>query len=142
VSSAEVRIGGRVTAAIGRGLLVLLGVTHRDGPADVRYISEKVAGLRIFPDESGKMNRAIGEAGGAALVVPQFTLYGDSRKGRRPSFDQAAPPPVADALYQDVVRSLRELGLKVETGVFQAAMEVDLVNDGPVTILLDSTRQF
>jgi D-tyrosyl-tRNA(Tyr) deacylase len=88
------------------------------------------------------MNRAIGEAGGAALVVPQFTLYGDSRKGRRPSFDQAAPPPVADALYQDVVRSLRALGLTVETGVFQAAMEVGLINDGPVTILLDSTRQF
>jgi D-tyrosyl-tRNA(Tyr) deacylase len=142
VTSAEVRVGGRVTAAIGRGLLVLLGVTHEDGPPDVRYISEKVAGLRIFPDDSGKMNRAIDEAGGAALVVPQFTLYGDARKGRRPSFDRAAPPPVADALYQDVVRSLRERGLKVETGVFQAAMEIGLVNDGPVTILLDSTRQF
>jgi D-tyrosyl-tRNA(Tyr) deacylase len=142
VSSAEVRVGGRVAASIGRGLLVLLGVTHQDGPSDVRYVAEKIAGLRIFPDDRGKMNRAIDEVNGALMVVPQFTLYGDSRKGRRPSFDQAAAPVVADALYQDVVRLLRERNLTVETGVFQSLMEVSLVNDGPVTILLDSTRQF
>ncbi len=142
VSSAEVRVEGRVAASIGAGLLVLLGVAGPDGPDDVRYISDKIAGLRIFPDEEGKMNRAIGEAGGSALVVSQFTLYGDARKGRRPSFDRAAPPVVAEALYQDVIRSLRERGLPVSTGVFQAEMAVALVNDGPVTILLDSAREF
>ena len=142
VSSAEVRVGGRAAGAIGRGLLVLVGVSSQDGPQDVRYMAEKVSGLRIFPDDQGKMNCSIEQVGGSALVVPQFTLYGDSRKGRRPSFDAAAAPPVAEALYEDLVRALRERGLTVETGVFQAAMEVALVNDGPVTILLDSTRQF
>jgi D-tyrosyl-tRNA(Tyr) deacylase len=142
VSSAEVRVDGRVTASIGCGLVVLLGVAGPDGPSDVRYIADKIAGLRIFADDQGKMNRAVAEAGGSTLVVSQFTLYGDARKGRRPSFDRAASPVIAEALYLDVVRSLRERGLAVGTGVFQAAMEVALVNDGPVTILLDSARQF
>src|SRR5512135_3801614 len=106
VSSAEVKVGGSVVATIGGGLLVLLGVAGPDGPDDVQYICDKIAGLRIFPDDEGKMNRAIGDVGGSALVVSQFTLYGDARKGRRPSFDRAAPPVVAEALYQDVVRSL------------------------------------
>jgi D-tyrosyl-tRNA(Tyr) deacylase len=142
VSSAEVRIGEGVTASIGTGLLVFLGVTQGDGPEDVRYIAEKIAGLRIFPDDAGKMNRAVDEVQGAVLVVPQFTLYGDARKGRRPSFDRAAVPAVADALYRDVVRRLAERNLAVETGVFRARMEIGIVNDGPVTILLDSSRQF
>ena len=142
VSSAEVRLAGRVTAAIGTGLLVFLGVTGDDGPDDVRYAAEKIAGLRIFADDQGRMNRSVADVGGAVLVVPQFTLYGDARKGRRPSFDRAAPPAVAEALYQGVVRMLVERSLTVETGVFQAKMEIALVNDGPVTILFDSARQF
>jgi D-tyrosyl-tRNA(Tyr) deacylase len=142
VSSAEVRIGEGVTASIGTGLLVFLGVTQGDGPEDVRYIAEKIAGLRIFPDDAGKMNRAVDEVQGAILVVPQFTLYGDARKGRRPSFDRAAAPAIADLLYRDVVQRLAERNLSVETGVFRARMEIGIVNDGPVTILLDSSRQF
>jgi D-aminoacyl-tRNA deacylase len=142
VSSAEVRSEGQVAGCIGRGLLVLLGVSGGDGPSDVAYVADKIGGLRIFSDEEGKMNRSIGEIGGSVLIVSQFTLYGDARKGRRPSFDRAAPPAVAALLYQDVVRVLRERGLTVETGVFGAAMEVALVNEGPVTILLDSSRQF
>jgi D-tyrosyl-tRNA(Tyr) deacylase len=142
VSSAEVRIGEGVIASISTGLLVFLGVTQGDGPEDVRYIAEKIAGLRIFPDDAGKMNRAVDEVHGAVLVVPQFTLYGDARKGRRPSFDRAAVPAVADALYRDVVQRLAERNLAVETGVFRARMEIGIVNDGPVTILLDSSRQF
>jgi D-tyrosyl-tRNA(Tyr) deacylase len=142
VSSAEVKVGVRVTASIGSGLLVFLGVTQGDGPEDVRYIVEKIAGLRIFPDDEGKMNRAIDDVKGAVLVVPQFTLYGDARKGRRPSFDRAAAPAVADALYRDVVQRLAERNLAVKTGVFRTRMEIGIVNDGPVTILLDSSRQF
>jgi D-tyrosyl-tRNA(Tyr) deacylase len=142
VSSAEVRIGEGVTASIGTGLLVFLGVSQADGPEDVRYIADKIAGLRIFSDDAGKMNRAVDEVQGAVLVVPQFTLYGDARKGRRPSFDRAAAPAVADALYRDVVQRLAERNLTVETGVFRARMEIGIVNDGPVTILLDSSRQF
>jgi D-aminoacyl-tRNA deacylase len=140
VSSASVRVDGKTVAAIARGLLVLVGVSSQDGVQDAKYIADKIAGLRIFPDDADRMNRAVGEVGGALLVVPQFTLYGDCRKGRRPSFDQAAPPPVADALYGDVVRQLREQQLPVETGVFQRIMEVELVNDGPVTLILDSSR--
>lgn len=142
VSSARVRVGEQVVGAIGPGLLVLLGISAADGPADVRYLSEKIVGLRVFPDDVGKMNRSIVEAGGSVLLVSQFTLYGDCRKGRRPSFDAAAPPAVAKALYLDVARSVRERGIAVETGEFQAMMAVELVNDGPVTILLDSARQF
>jgi len=117
-------------------------VANEDGPADVQYIAEKVRHLRVFPDEAGRMNRSVVETGGALLVVSQFTLQADCRKGRRPSLDGAAPPPLAQALYEDVVRTLKAAGLPVETGVFQADMQVELVNDGPVTILLDSKRLF
>ncbi len=143
VRSARVVVNGEVVGAIDRGLLVLVGVARDDGPADVEYVASKVRDLRIFDDEAGKMNRSVGEAGGAVLVVSQFTLYGDCRKGRRPSFDAAAPAALARALYEDLVRRLREdAALRVETGAFQARMAVELVNDGPVTVLLDSRRQF
>jgi D-tyrosyl-tRNA(Tyr) deacylase len=140
VSSARVRANGDVAGDIGPGFLALIGVSTRDGPADVQYIAGKIADLRIFEDEHGKMNRSIIEVGGAVLVVSQFTLYGDCRKGRRPSFDGAAPPALARQLYEDIVRVLRERGLRVATGVFQAHMQVESTNDGPVTILLDSER--
>ena len=142
VSSARVAVGERVTGAIGTGLLVLLGVEAGDGPDDRDYIVAKIRDVRVFPDEADKMNRSVADAGGAVLVVSQFTLCGDVRKGRRPSFDQAAPPAEAKLLYEDVVRALSEAGLPVETGEFQAMMRVTLVNDGPVTILLDSRRRF
>ncbi len=140
VSSARVRVGGDVVGEIGRGFLVLVGVAASDGPADVQYIATKVRELRVFDDEQGKMNRSLANVGGTVLVVSQFTLHGDCRKGRRPSFDAAAPPAVARALYEDVVRELRSGGVAVQTGSFQARMEVELVNDGPVTLLLDSSR--
>ena len=142
VKSASVEVGGAVVARIGPGLLVFVGVSHEDGPDDVRYIATKILDLRIFPDEAGRMNRSVVENQGSVLVVSQFTLYGDCRKGRRPSFDAAARPEVAEALYLDVVRVLGESGLTVATGVFQAHMDVALVNDGPVTMLLDSRRTF
>ncbi len=135
-------VDGQVRGRIGRGLLVLIGVAATDGPPDVQYIAGKIRELRIFPDESDKLNRSVADAGGSVLLVSQFTLLADARKGRRPSFDAAAPPAVANALYEDVARQLREGGVAVDTGVFQAHMEVELVNDGPVTILLDSNRQF
>jgi D-tyrosyl-tRNA(Tyr) deacylase len=142
VSRAQVTVDGAVRGAIKNGLLVLLGVAADDGDADLAYLAEKTAGLRIFEDGAGKMNRSVEDAGGALLVVSQFTLFGDVRRGRRPSFDNAAPPQMADALYQRYVELLRGKGLQVETGVFQAMMEVELVNDGPVTILLDSKKLF
>ena len=142
VSRAEVRVEGRVTGAVGRGLLVLLGVAQGDGEDAARYLAEKVAALRIFEDDAGKMNRAVAEVGGGVLVVSQFTLLGDGRKGNRPSFTAAAPPELADALYQRFCGLLREKGLTVATGVFRAHMEVELVNDGPVTLLLDSAKTF
>ena len=142
VSRAQVTVDSTVRGAIKNGLLVLLGVAADDGDADLAYLAEKTAGLRIFEDGAGKMNRSVEDAGGALLVVSQFTLFGDVRRGRRPSFDNAAPPQMADALYQRYVELLRGKGLQVETGVFQAMMEVELVNDGPVTILLDSKRLF
>jgi D-aminoacyl-tRNA deacylase len=142
VSRASVTVDGRVTGEIARGLVVLLGVANKDQPSDVQYIAGKIRDLRIFPDEDGRMNRSVEDANGAVLLVSQFTLLGDARKGRRPSYDEAAAPAVAQALYQDVTRELRAAGLVVATGVFQAEMQVELVNDGPVTILLDSTRQF
>jgi D-tyrosyl-tRNA(Tyr) deacylase len=117
-------------------------VANEDGPADVEYIASKVRDLRVFPDEAGRMNRSVVDTGGAVLVVSQFTLQADSRKGRRPSFDRAAPPALAEALYLEVVARLRDSGVPVATGVFQAHMDVDLLNDGPVTILLDSRRAF
>ena len=142
VTSASVSVAGRVVGQIGSGLLALVGVANEDGPSDVQYIASKIRDLRVFPDDQDRMNRSVLEARGAILVVSQFTLQADCRKGRRPSFDHAAPPALARALYEDVVRSLRESGLTVETGEFQAHMSVELVNDGPVTLLLDSRRGF
>ena len=143
VASARVRVADRVAGEIGRGLLVLLGVAADDGPADVTYVASKICGMRIFDGEGGRPNdRSVLETGGAILVVSQFTLYGDVRKGRRPAFDAAAPAHTARQLYEDLVRELRTMPLPVATGEFQAAMQVDLVNDGPVTILVDSRRQF
>ncbi|MGH9310461.1 MAG: D-aminoacyl-tRNA deacylase [Vicinamibacterales bacterium] len=142
VRSARVTVDGEVAGEIGPGLLAFVGVAAGDEPSDVEYIATKIRELRIFPDDEGRMNRSVAEAGGAVLVVSQFTLQGDCRKGRRPSFDGAAPGPVARALYEEVVRRLRESGLPVATGVFQAHMEVELVNDGPVTLLLDSRKEF
>ena len=142
VTSARVRVGGRVVGEIGAGLLVFAGVEKGDGPDDIAYIAGKVNDLRIFEDATGKMNVSIGEAGGAALVVSQFTLCGDCRRGRRPSFDDAESPAAAKPMYDGLVSALRTLNVKVETGEFQAHMEVELTNDGPVTILLDSRRRW
>jgi D-tyrosyl-tRNA(Tyr) deacylase len=142
VARAAVRVGGEVTGSIGRGLLVFLGVAAGDGEEAARWLAEKAASLRIFEDEAGKMNRAVAEVGGGVLVVSQFTLLGDARKGNRPSFTDAAPPEAANALYERFCAALREKGVPVATGVFRAQMQVELVNDGPVTILLDSTRAF
>ena len=142
VTHAQVTVDGRVTGVIGRGLVVLLGVGDGDDEQAARYLAEKVATLRIFEDPAGKMNLSVEDTGGAVLAVSQFTLYGDCRKGRRPSFDGAARPEAARALYGRFVALLRERGLRVEEGVFQAMMQVELVNDGPVTLLLDSARAF
>jgi D-tyrosyl-tRNA(Tyr) deacylase len=141
VRRASVTVDGGCVGRIDAGLLVLAAVMAGDGPADVEYIASKVRDLRIFPDAAGRMNRSVGEAGGSVLVVSQFTLAGDVRKGRRPAFDAAAAAPEARAIFGALVARLREGG-PVETGVFQAHMDVELVNDGPVTILLDSTRTF
>ncbi|HSK09789.1 MAG TPA: D-aminoacyl-tRNA deacylase [Vicinamibacterales bacterium] len=138
VTSACVLVDGHVVGEIGAGLLVLLGVTHEDTDAGARQLAAKVAGLRIFEDDHGKMNRSVADAGGSVLVVSQFTLYGDCRKGRRPSFDAAAPPDHARALYERFVAEIRATGLPVATGVFQAHMQVELVNDGPVTLILEA----
>ena len=135
-------VDDRQIGAIDRGLVVLLGVERGDGPADRDYIASKICELRIFPDADGRMNRSVTDIGGSVLVVSQFTLAGDARKGRRPSFDDAAAPGEARLLYEDVVRSIQAKGLTVATGVFQAMMQVALVNDGPVTILLDSRKRF
>jgi D-aminoacyl-tRNA deacylase len=142
VSSASVTVGDRLTGEIGAGLVALLGVEHNDGPADVQYIASKIRDLRIFPDDHAKMNRSVVNTQGSVLVVSQFTLSGDARNGRRPSFASAAPPQIARALYEDVVRELSASGLRVATGEFQAMMQVALINDGPVTILLDSRKTF
>lgn len=142
VSRAQVSVGEEVVGKIGAGLLVLLGVGKEDVEADAEYLCVKITGLRVFEDESGKMNRSLLEAGGSMLTVSQFTLYGDVRKGKRPSFDEAAPPQLANQLYEYFVRKVREAGVSCETGRFQAMMQVELVNDGPVTILLDSKRAF
>jgi D-tyrosyl-tRNA(Tyr) deacylase len=142
VSRAQVSVGGEVVGKIGAGLLVLLGVGKEDVEADAEYLCVKITGLRVFEDESGKMNRSLLEAGGSMLTVSQFTLYGDVRKGKRPSFDEAAPPQLANQLYEYFVRKVREADINCETGRFQAMMQVELVNDGPVTILLDSKRAF
>ncbi len=142
VSRARVVVDGRVTGEIGAGLVVLLGVGRGDTAESATYLAEKVSHLRIFDDEQGKMNRSLLDTGGAALVISQFTLYGDTRGQRRPSFIQAAPPEEANRLYDEFVRALRGQGVRVETGVFQARMAVELTNEGPVTILLDSEKAF
>ena len=138
VSEAEVTVGGEVTGGIGRGLVVLLGVGQQDGPAEVDWLADKTVGLRIFEDDDGKMNRSLAEVGGAMLVVSQFTLYGDARKGRRPSFTDAAPPELAERLYEAFVERVRALGVEVATGRFREHMLVSLVNDGPVTMWIDT----
>jgi D-tyrosyl-tRNA(Tyr) deacylase len=135
---ARVVIEGEVAGEIGLGLLVLLGVAQEDTPEQARWLAEKIVSLRLFPDNDGKMNRDVTEAGGAVLVVSQFTLYGDCRKGRRPSFIGAAPPETAVPLYEAFVNGIRALGVPVATGRFGAMMQVELVNDGPVTLIIDS----
>jgi len=142
VSEASVRVDGRVVGQIGRGLVVLLGVGFGDTDADADLLVDKVLHLRIFPDEAGAMNRSLLDVSGELLVVSQFTLYGDARKGRRPSFIDAAPPEEANRLYRRYAEKARGSGLRVEEGVFKAMMHVALINDGPVTILLDSRKGF
>jgi D-tyrosyl-tRNA(Tyr) deacylase len=142
VSEARVTVGNETVGEIGRGLLVLVGVGHDDNQASADYLSEKIVGLRVFEDDSGKMNKAVGEAGGKVLVVSQFTLYGDVRRGKRPSFDGAASPETARSLYEYFVARIRAAGIQCQTGKFQEMMQVELVNDGPVTILLDSSKEF
>jgi len=138
VSRASVTIDGKLESLIGKGLLVLIGIAANDSRADADYLCAKLIHLRIFPDGEGRMNRSVLDIGGSLLLVSQFTLYGDCRKGRRPSFDAAAPPAVARELYEYAVSRVRESGLPTCTGVFQAEMAVELVNDGPVTLLLES----
>ncbi|MBI4400585.1 MAG: D-tyrosyl-tRNA(Tyr) deacylase [Nitrospirae bacterium] len=138
VTRASVEVDGQVVGRVDHGLVVLLGVAKEDGEADARYMVEKLPALRIFGDQQGKMNLSIGEVGGAVLLVSQFTLLGDTARGRRPGFDKAAPPETARLLYEQVVAGLKGCGLQVETGVFGAHMRVSLENDGPVTFILDS----
>jgi D-tyrosyl-tRNA(Tyr) deacylase len=142
VSRAAVRVEGAVTGEVARGLLILLGVGREDVEEDARWMADKLSQLRVFEDEDGKMNRSVVDVGGGLVVVSQFTLFGDARKGNRPGFTDAAPPDAANALYERTCTLLREKGLPVGTGVFRAHMEVELVNDGPITILLDSKKLF
>ena len=142
VTSASVKVDGELVSEIGAGVLIFLGVAHDDTTIELEYIANKVANLRIFEDTEGKMNCSLLEAGGAALVVSQFTLYGDCRKGRRPSFIKAARPETANALYEQFIAALEQQNIPTQGGTFQAMMDVQLINDGPVTILLDSDKQF
>lgn len=142
VSRARVLVGADTVGAIGRGLLALIGVAEHDGPADVAYVAGKIRDLRIFEDDQAKMNRSLADIGGSVLAVSQFTLYGDARKGRRPSFDRAAPAATGRVLFDAVVAELRAAGVAVETGTYRAHMQLEIVNDGPVTILLDSRKDF
>jgi len=142
VKKAAVSVNGSVISEIGPGLLVLLGIRKNDIPGDARILAEKIAHLRIFPDKSKLMNLSLLDVGGQMLVVSQFTLYGDCRKGRRPSYSNAAPPAQAEELYEVFMRETAELGIRVAAGKFQAMMDVSLVNQGPVTVLLDSKREF
>ena len=142
VTSSSVTVNGVVSGQIGPGLMVLIGISAEDTDADLKYMAEKVPNLRIFDDESGVMNRSVLDAGGSILAVSQFTLYGDARGGRRPSYIRAAKPDKADELYERLIACWREKGIHVETGIFRTEMKVALVNDGPVTILLDSEKTF
>lgn len=142
VKSASVKIDGELVSEIGSGLLIFLGVAHNDTEKELEYIANKVANLRIFEDADGKMNLSMLDTGGSALVVSQFTLYGDCRKGRRPSFIDAARPDAANDLYEQFISLLKEMDIPTQGGTFQAMMDVELINDGPVTILLDSDKQF
>ncbi|PHR28491.1 MAG: D-tyrosyl-tRNA(Tyr) deacylase [Desulfotalea sp.] len=142
VSRAQVSIEGKVTASIACGLVVFLGISSKDGPKDLQWLAEKVIHLRIFEDEAGKMNRSLTDIKGEMLIVSQFTLYGDCRKGRRPGFSSAAPPIIAEAYYDQFVQEVRDKGIQVATGTFQTHMQVELINDGPVTLLLDSEKKF
>ena len=142
VTQARVSVEGRVVGDIGNGVLALVGIATDDAPAEATWMADKVANLRIFSDGEGKMNRSLLDMGGEALVVSQFTLYGDARKGRRPSFIRAAEGPEAEAVYEEMIRSLERLGIVTESGRFGAVMQVELTNDGPVTILLDSEKKF
>ena len=142
VAAASVTIEGKEHSRIGPGILVLLGVEKEDTPEDAQLLARRITELRIFEDDAGKMNRSIVETGGQILAVSQFTLLGDCRKGRRPSFDAAAPPDAARALYEKFVDEIRALGISVSTGVFQAMMDVELINQGPVTFILDSRKRF
>lgn len=142
VTRACVRVDGKVSGEINSGLVVLLGITHDDTESDIKYLVDKIAAIRIFDDADGRMNLSVGDAGGALLIVSQFTLYGDTRRGRRPSWIEAAQPEVAEPLYDAFVMEARRNVERVETGSFRAIMQVELVNDGPVTILLDSRKLF
>ncbi len=138
VTRASVTVQGSVTGAIGAGLLLMIGATHDDGAPQVRWLAAKIAGLRVFADDAGKMNRDVREAGGGVLVIPQFTLYGDARHGKRPEFTAAARPEVAEPLYEHFCTELAALGVHVERGVFRAHMQVELLNDGPVTLMVET----
>lgn len=142
VSSSKVTVDGQIVGQINQGLMVLLGVTHDDTSKDVDYMVDKVTNLRIFEDEQGKMNLSLKDVDGEILAVSQFTLYGDARRGRRPSFSDAARPEVANPLYEEFVKKIKDQGINVGTGIFGAHMMVDLTNDGPVTILLESRKEF
>ncbi len=142
VSSASVKVGSEIIGIIRFGLLVFLGIHHDDGDQEIRWMSDKISNLRIFEDDEGKMNRSLIDTGGAMLVVSQFTLYGDCRKGRRPGYSAAAPPEHANALYEQFISQVAASGIETASGKFQAQMDVSLVNDGPVTLLLDSNKTF
>ena len=142
VKSASVSINGRETGCIGKGLAVLLGIHELDGNREIKWMADKVINLRIFPDAEGKMNLSLSDIGGEMLIVSQFTLYGDCRKGRRPGYSAAAPPEIAEPVYDSFVRKVVGSGITTATGTFQAMMDVSLINDGPVTLLLDSQKKF
>ncbi|MFW2365855.1 MAG: D-aminoacyl-tRNA deacylase [Desulforhopalus sp.] len=142
VSKASVTIDGKIDGEIGRGLVVLLGIRRGDNDTDLQWLAEKIANLRIFGDHDGKMNLSVADIGGEVLIISQFTLYGDCRKGRRPGFSGAAPPDIAEPLYNKFIREMEDLKLTVASGTFQAEMAVELINDGPVTLLVDTEKTF
>lgn len=142
VSRASVRIGSTTAGQIGHGLVVLVGICLEDSAGDVEWLAEKIVNLRIFSDDEGKMNRSLADIDGEMLIISQFTLYGDCRKGRRPGYSKAAPPEIAEPLYQQFIEAVSRHQISTATGTFRAAMEVELVNDGPVTLLLDSAKEF